>query len=157
MTNNDFKFWQDFDNDGMLDWQNAKTIKRYCELVNERNSIDTTKFDIFFAFSDKQFAENSKKIRPLKDGEKYVSIGAGGYGTRDGVERYFKALSEYRERIKSECDPQEVYCHEYNNHESFLSWDGDMGAIQVIIDTFGADVAKSIKRFSVECSVDDLC
>ena len=72
------------------------------------------------------------------------------------MKKYLDRLHEYDDRIKEDCDPQEVYCWEYNNHESFLSWDGDMGAIQVIIDIWGADVAKTIKRRSVCYSIDEL-
>ena len=155
MTNKDFSFKQE-GCDGALIWENSKTIKRYQQLCNERSAIDTAKFDIFWAFSNQQFADGLKSIRPLKDGEKLVRIGAGGFGTRDGVDRYLKCLHEYDDRIKEDCDPQEVYCWEYNNHESFLSWDGDMGAIQVIIDIWGADVAKTIKRRSVCYSIDEM-
>lgn len=155
MTNKDFSFKQE-GCDGALIWENSKTIKRYQQLCNERSAIDTAKFDIFWAFSNQQFAEGLKSIRPLNEGEKLVRIGAGGYGTRDGVDRWLKCLHEYDNRIKAECDPQEVYCYEYNNHESFISWDGDMGAIQVIIDIWGVDVAKTIKRLSVTYSIEEL-
>lgn len=156
MVNSKFAYKSDSSNDGMLSWSNDKTINRYRQICDERSAIDTTKFDIFWAFSNQQFADGLKSIRTLKDGEKLVRIGAGGFGTRDGVDRWLKCLREYDDRIKSECDPQEVYCYEYNNHESFISWDGDMGAIQVIIDIWGIDVAKSINRLSAVYSIEEL-
>ena len=101
MTNKDFSFKQE-GCDGALIWENSKTIKRYQQLCNERSAIDTAKFDIFWAFSNQQFADGLKSIRPLKDGEKLVRIGAGGFGTHDGVDRYLNCLHEYDARIKED-------------------------------------------------------
>lgn len=151
-----FEYTQDYGNDGMISYRNAHTLKRYKELCKERNEVDVKKYDCFFAFSNQQFSEGLKSIRPLKEGEKIVSIGAGGYGTRDGVDRLFAYYDEVNARIKAECDPQEVYVYEYNNHESFISWDGDLEAIRLIYSIWGEEVARKIDRKSVFYPIEHL-
>ena len=156
MGNKDFIIEQNWNNDGMLVWHNAKTIKRYKELCNERNSCDLSKFDMFCAFSNEQFAKNSKTIRPLREGEKYVAFGAGVYGTRDGIEKYLAFSRNISKRIAEECAPQEVYCYEYNNYESFIAFDGDVDAIRLVADYWGWETAKNIIRFSPFYSIEQL-
>lgn len=146
-------------NDGMLYLHNAKTLKRYHELNAMHPKEDD--YAVFYAFSKKQYAEGIEKLiagNCIKRGEegRIVSFGGGGYGTREGIDGF---LGFYKQKIKTiaaECDPYEVYCYEYNNHESFISWDGDMGAIQIVIDYWGVDVARTIKRFSPQYPIDEL-
>ena len=128
--------------------RNPKTLRRYRELCEERCHIDCHRYDCFFAFGDKQFEEGLKQIRPLREGEKICSAGAGLYGTRDGLDRYFAAHDDFDKRIAAECDPQEVYFHEYNNHECQISWDGDEPAYQIIVRLWGEDTAQKIQRVS---------
>ena len=97
-----------------------------------------------------------KTIRPLENGEKLMMFKAGCYGTKDGVKRLVAFYKDMRERIANECQPYEIYCYEYNNHESFISWDGDMGAIMIIVEIFGVETAKKIQRFSPVYSIDEL-
>lgn len=156
MKNKNFIIEQDWEYDGMLVCHNAKTIKRYQELCNERNTCDLSKFDMFCAFSNEQFAQNSKIIRQLREGEKYVAFGTGVYGTRDGIERYLAFSRDISKRITEECDPQEVYCYEYNIYESFIAFDGDVDAIRLVADYWGWEIAKSIKRFSAFYSIESL-
>lgn len=141
------RYYRDWENyDGGVVMLNPQTINRYKELIKERNEVDITKFDCFFAFSDKQFNEGLKKIRPLKEGEKLVPLCGGGFATKDGVERlsaYYKSVDD---KIRQECDPQEVYFYEYNNFECMISWDGDEEAINLVESYFGSDIAKSIVR-----------
>lgn len=151
-----FEFSPDLDNDGMLNYKNAKTLKRYHELVHERMYVDTKKFDVFFAFSKEQFEEGLKSIRPLADGEKLVRIGGGGFGTKDGAKRLFEFYESIDEKIKSECDPQEVYVYEYNNYECCIAWDGDLEAIKIVLSLFGEEAARNIKRYNATMTVDNL-
>lgn len=143
-------------NDGILDYKNAKTLKRYRELCDERDKCDITSFGCFFAYSENQFVEGLKSIHPLEEGEKLVMFTAEGYGTKDGVKQLVAFYKDMRERIANECHPFEVYCYEYNNHESFISRDGDMRAIMTIVYIFGVETAKKIKRFSPVYSIDEL-
>lgn len=132
--------------DGCVIMHNAKTITRYKELQEEKSKRDCYRFDCFFAFSNQQFAEGLKRIRPLKEGEKLVSVGAGMYGTRDGMDKFFAFYKEIDKRIKLYCDPQEVYFYEYNNHESMLSWDGDNEPYKIVSRIWGKDVANNLVR-----------
>lgn len=132
--------------DGCVVMHNAKTIDRYKELQKEKENIDCFSYDCFFAFSNQQFADGLKKIRPLKEGEKLVSVGAGMYGTRDGVDKFFAAYDEFDAKIKKECDPQEVYFYEYNNHESMISWEGDAEPLKIIRRIWGKEIASKITR-----------
>lgn len=156
MENKNLIITQDWDNDGMLSCQNVKTIKRYEKLKDERDSCDLSKFDMFCAFSKKQFEENRKTIRPLKDGEKYVSFGAGVFGTRDGIEKYLAFSESINKRIAEECDPQEVYCYEFNNYECCIAYDGDVNAIRLVADYWGWDKAREIERWNGFYSIDYL-
>lgn len=142
----EFEFEENQNNYGVLDYKHAHTLKRYKELCDERCKVDVSKYDCFFAFSDKQFSEGLKSIRPLQEGEKLVSIGAGGYGTKEGAKRLFEFYDSINDKIRSECNPQEVYVYEYNNHECCLDWDGDLNAIRIIATVWGEDVARTIKR-----------
>lgn len=151
-----FEFTEDWENDGMLTWKNAKTISHYKALQKERDSVNVNEYDCFFAFSNEQFAEGLKKIRPLKESEKLVQFSAGGYGTKDGVERITEYFNSFEERIKKECDPQEIYCYEYNNYESCIAYDGDLNAIRLIADIWGVETAKKIKRINAFYSIDSL-
>lgn len=147
MTDSKFTFNQDWDNDGTISYQNAQTLSEYHRLNEERRTADLSKFDMFCAFSDEQFERNSKTIRPLRDGEKYVSFGAGVFGTKDGIERYLKFSDDISRQISERCDPQEVYCYEFNNYESCIAYDGDVNAIRLIIELFGVERAATVKRF----------
>lgn len=152
-----FTYEPDFDNyDGMFVYKNAKTLDRYQELKQEASNVDLYKYDMFVAFSVKDFKEEAKKIRSLKKGEKYVSIGGGIFGTRDGVDKYFDFLKSIDKKIAAECDPEEVYVYEYNNYESAIAYDGDMNAIKTVASYFGWDVAKKIKRYTAYHSFEEM-
>ena len=154
--NTEFEFAPNWDNDGVLEYKNAKTLKRYRELLHEQSHVDTKQFDVFFAFSSEQFAEGLKSIRPLADGEKLVRVGAGGFGTKDGSKRLFEFYESIDAKIKAECDPQEVYVYEYNNHECCIAWDGDLEAIKIVLSLFGEEAARKIKRHRASMTVDNL-
>lgn len=154
--NNEFTFSPDWERDGFLVYENAKTLERYHELRREQSNVDTKKFDVFFAFSNEQFKEGLKSIRPLADGEKLVSIGGGGFATKDGAERFYEYLESIDAKIKAECDPQEVYVYEYNNYECCIAYDGDLEAIKTVLSLFGEDAARKIKRYNATMSIDDL-
>lgn len=156
MANDQFTFNQDWDNDGMITYHNAKTLSEYHRLNEEVRNCDLSKFDMFCAFSKEQFETNRKTIRPLRDGEKYVSFGAGVFGTRDGIDRYIEFQAERNRLISERCDPQEVYCYEFNNFESCVAYDGDVNAIRLIIDLFGLERAKQVRRFCAFYDLNDL-
>ena len=80
---------------------------------------------VFWAFSEDQF--NASKT-PLKEGEKYVSIGAGGYLPKGNVPKF----SEGMERIRKEHNAavkasrklrRDLIAYELRNHEAHYTGD----------------------------------
>lgn len=132
---------------GLILMHNAKTLQRYNELQNEMHTIDVTKYDCFFAFSIEQFKAGKSKIRELKENEKIYRADGGLFGTKEGLDAYFAILNIILQKIKEECDPQEVYFYEFNNCECGISQEGDYSAIQQIANIWGEDAAAKIKRF----------
>ena len=147
MSTEKFEVHQDCDNDGMLVYKNAKTLSRYHELCEERDKTDVKKYRCFYAFSKEQFEQGQKSIG-LKPNERLVSFGCGGYGTQDGANKMFAHIQDIQSRIRTECDPQEVYCYEFNTHECAIDIDGDVSAIRIIAAIWGQETASRIKRFS---------
>lgn len=90
------------------------------------------------------------------EGEKLLHIGGGGFATKDGAKRLFEFYESINAKIKAECDPQEVYVYEYNNHECCIAWDGDLEAIRIVLSLFGEEAARKIKRFRASMTVDNL-
>ena len=151
------KISRDWENDGMLVWENAQTLDLYNELKEELGQKPKGFEDeIFFAFSEEQFREGMAKIPADAKGLAIFRFVGGGFGT----ERAIKALSEHEDaiykRIETECDPQEVYYYEFNNYESFISWEGDSEAICKVMYYFGDDVARTIKRERAFYTIDEI-
>ena len=157
-TRGKLRFYRDWHNfDGGIVMLNAQTIKRYREIKNQYPDADEC--GVFFAFSNEQFSEGYKHLVELghiKDGDKIICSVGGACGTKEGLDKFFKFYEDRHKPIKEECDPQEVYFYEYNNHESMIAWDGDLEAIKIIIGIWGTDVARNIKRFDDSVSVDEI-
>lgn len=79
---------------------------------------------MFFAFSTEQFNKNKT---PLKEGEKYVSLGAGAYIPKGNVDAYLKGIDIidkwYKAAIKSNKARKANILYELNNHEAFYTCD----------------------------------
>jgi hypothetical protein len=75
---------------------------------------------LFFAFSNEQFTENKT---PLQEGEKYVSIGAGGYLPKSKLPLLDKGLKEiknwYKSEVKKSKNWESEILYELNNYECF--------------------------------------
>lgn len=147
----------DWDNDGVLHYEGEQTLKQYHQI---KEGTYHHKFEgVFFAFSNDQFREGCKSIGidPDSDlhGVIYRSVG-GCYGTRKGLDAMYKFYESVDEQIKTVCDPQEVYLYEYNNHEGCINFDGDAEAVELIIDTWGADVARELVRFRAMYTIDEI-
>ena len=145
------EIYRDWDSEGAIYMKNAQTIKRYKELSDEHPNPEDD--GMFWAFNTKQYEEGKVKMKELgfyKEGQTIYSIGSGGYGTSiELIDKFLDFYINRRKRVAEECDPQEVYLYEYNNHECMIGWEGDEPAYKIIVDTFGEKVAKSITRFSV--------
>lgn len=143
-------YYRDFERyDGGIVMQDAKTIGRYKEIMKDHPDPD--EYGVFFAFSREQFAKGYThlvELGKIKDGEKiYQDANTGAYGTEEGLKGFFDYYTKRDKLVVQECDPQEVYFYEYNNHESQIAWDGDNEAYRIIINYWGEDVAKTIKRY----------
>lgn len=148
-TRGELRYYRDWANfDGGVVMLNAQTIDRYKELKNQHPNADEC--GVFFAFSNKQFIEGYKHLVELghiKEGDKIIQSNLGGlFGTREGIDKFIGFYDESNKLIPQECDPQEVYFYEYNNHESMIAWDGDKDAFQLIVQYFGDEVANTIHR-----------
>lgn len=90
---------------------------------------------VFWAFSNKQFDENKT---PLKEGEKYISIGAGGYIPQGNFDTLLlgmeKINNEFKQATKDLKIRKQHILYELNNHECFYT-----GSIQSAMDALGED------------------
>ena len=157
-TRGELQYYRDWDRyEGGIVMVNPQTVKRYREIQDEHPDAD--KCGVFFAFSNEQFGEGYRRLVDLghiKDGDKVLRGPAGAFGTKAGFDKFFGFYDEREKKVKDECDPQEVYFYEYNNHECMIAWDGDLEAIKIIIDIWGAGVARNIKRYNASMSVDNI-
>lgn len=137
---------------------NPRTIDRYKEIRSGHPNIE--RYGCFFAFDNEQYDLSlAAAIRAgrIKEGEKlyYHPTVSGLHGTAEGIAAFLKAYNDRDAAIQKECDPQEVYFYEWNNHETMYSWDGDADAIRIVISYFGVEAARSIRRFD-PCDIDKL-
>jgi hypothetical protein len=117
----------------------------YQNIKKEKQKMTTELFEkcgVFFAFSDKQFDENKT---PLKEGEKYVSIGGGGYmpkGSIKAFEEGMKAINSYgKQKVKKSNLQETEILYELQNHECFYT-----GDISDVVDLFeGTYTVKQIR------------
>lgn len=105
--------------------------------IEKQNKVDAliTASLMFFAFSNEQFDENKT---PLQDGDKYVSIGMGGYLPKSKVNDWIKGLEDISKWFKAETKTQKLrkqnIAHELANHEAFYTCD-----ISDTLDALGSD------------------
>ena len=111
----------------------------YQEIKNEQPILK----DCFFAFGQKQFDEAIEKHN-LKD-QKIYNGGNGLYGTKEGINELFAFYEGLNERIAKECDPQEVYNYEYDNHECSITCD-DTDVMYIVLGIFTEEQCRKIKR-----------
>jgi hypothetical protein len=92
------------------------------------------KHGLFWAFTEKQFNENKT---PLSEGEKYVSIGGGGYIPKSKFEAYKadldKSEEKYEQVLKSNPEILEQGIrYELANHECWYT--GDIEPVTSMFD-----------------------
>lgn len=127
--------------------------------IDPRNVVIVENFNVRKEFALDELKEQIKlqgvlnpiTVVPFKDedgNEKYRLV--------DGERRkYLATYDERAKQIPKECDPQEVYFYEWNNHETMYSWDGDYEAIKIILEYFGMEAAMSITRIDA-CDLNKL-
>lgn len=81
---------------------------------------------MFFAFSNEQFNKNKT---PLKEGEKYASIGAGAYMPASNLPLYKDCMIEidnwYKSQVKSNNLRKKEIEYQLNNYECYYSGEID--------------------------------
>lgn len=79
---------------------------------------------VFWAFSNEQFTKNKT---PLNEGEKYVSIGAGGYMPKGSLESFNSAMDEWNKWFKTQVKENKLrekqIAYELANHEAYYTGD----------------------------------
>jgi len=108
---------------------NANDIKN--KQVNEL----VTEVKMFFAFSNEQFIKNKT---PLKDGDKYLSIGAGGYMPKSNLNAFNTGMKKIQATFKKAMQDQKArkahIAYELNNHEAYYT-----NNIESTLDALGSD------------------
>lgn len=135
--------------DGFIKMINPKTISRYYQLRWETQP-DLTGIGIFFAFSNEQLEQGIASLKKrgfITDASELRRSFGGAFGSAESIRKMYAAYNEIEEKIKAECDPQEVYFYEFNNHETPYGWDGDIEIMKIIVGTWGYDVAIGLKRY----------
>ena len=113
----------------------------YAELKKQRQAKYDELFEkveLFWAFGQEQFDEG-KKAHPVTEGERYISVGMGGYFPSQHKQAYLDgmdALKVWEKQAKAELkanrDEQEkAILYELNNHEAFYS-----SEIDDVVDLF---------------------
>jgi hypothetical protein len=104
---------------------------------NEVNAL-MTKLGVFWAFSNEQFDTNKT---PLKEGEKYVSIGAGGYMPKSNVDAYMSGMKDitkdFKDAMKDIKARKAHVAYELNNHEACYTRD-----ISSTLDALGEEFTR---------------
>lgn len=105
-----------------------------------------TNCNVFFAFSNEQFSEGMKK-NPLTDGDKYVSIGAGGYMPKSKVKDFsegMKAINKwFKSATKDAKTRQQNIAYELANHEAYYTGEID-ATLEALGDDYTYDEVKEV-------------
>ena len=129
-------------------------IQELKKLQEEKLSVLLDKYGVFFAFSNEQFTENKT---PLKEGEKYVSIGAGGYIPKSNAVLFSKAYDDldkwYKATLKADKkEAENAILYELNNHECFYTWYCSE-VVNIFKDVYTEKQIKSVfRKFQKQCA-----
>lgn len=114
---------------------------RYAEIKQEQ--FDFKAHGGFFAFGQEQFTANKIGEEP------FVSMGMGLYCSKTNAktlsEAFHKFADEKNAQIKNECNPQEVFDYEYDNHECDYTNDVE-NPCMYIIELYGIDTLKKMSK-----------
>lgn len=127
----------------------------YQELKKQREEKSTKLFKecgVFWAFSKEQFEENKTE---LKEGEKYVSIGGGGYMPNSKAEALSDGLKEIGEWFNGEVINQGLedseILYELGNHECFYTGDIEQ-AMDALDNKYSRDRIISVYRANYDAN-----
>ena len=97
-----------------------------------------TKLGVFWAFSNKQFETNKT---PLKEGDKYIDIGAGGFIPKSNIDAFLDGMNKIDDTFKEAMRDAKVrknhIVYELNNHEAYFTRD-----ITSTLDALGDDFTR---------------
>ncbi len=112
--------------------------------VNKQNSVDAliTECNIFFAFSNEQLEEGIKNT-PLTEGDKFVSIGSGGYMPKSKVNQFTEGMEQinktFNKAVKSSKELRYKHiAYELANHEAYYT-----GSIDDTMDSLGGKYTRA--------------
>ena len=113
--------------------QTLESIKT--EMESKQSQI-LKKFGVFFAYSDDQFTQNKT---PKKEGDKYMSLGGGGYMPTSNLKSYLTETSELRKWYKDQINRNKEIrraniAYELSNHECYYT-----GSIEAAVSALGSD------------------
>ena len=128
-----------------------KTIQ---DIRNEQDQKNTELFNsvgLFFAFNNEQLEQGKAKF-PLKEGDKYVSIGMGGILPKSNVDAFLDGLELIKKWYKKEVNANKairrsLIAYELNNHEAYYT-----GSISDTLAALGSDFTRKevIKVYNEE-------
>jgi hypothetical protein len=110
---------------------------------------------VFFAFSNEQLERGMKECG-YKEYSEIVHAGSGLYGSKQAIDSFLGVYDARAKRVAEICDPQTVYDYEFANYECDIDWNGDENAITLIIEIFGKERAKTVKRRRVVVDIDEV-
>lgn len=120
-------------------------IKSVESIKKERENKVTELFNnvqLFWAFSEEQFLENKPE---LKQGDKFISVGAGGYLPKSNIEKFEKGLMDIKKwhsnEIKKHKLIEKEIIYEMHNHEVFYT-----GELDDIYDLFPDQPKEYLKQ-----------
>lgn len=101
------------------------TIQEIKKQQDDKHSELFKSVGLFWAFSNEQFAANKT---PLQEGDKYVSIGAGGYLPKINVDILLKGMADikkwYSAQVKATKESRRaLIAYELANHEAYYTGD----------------------------------
>jgi hypothetical protein len=130
-----------------------KTIRELKNEKQEKVNQHLTKCGVFFAFSNEQFEQGKT---PLPEGDKYVSIGAGGYMPKTKVEEFKRGMKDigtwYENAVKSNKARRANIIYELGNYECWYTYDlqpalnalGEGYTPAEVIEVFNAELDKKV-------------
>ena len=124
-------------------------MSNYTTIKNQQPEL----VDCFFAFSNSQYEEAIEKNN--LQGKKIYRADGGLFGTKEGIQKLYDDYEAISNQIKEQCNPQEVYDYEFDNHECDYTHD-DEEAIKYVVSYFGDERAKEVKRRYAVTKIENL-
>jgi hypothetical protein len=143
----------DWNCDGTVRMKNARTIDRYVELRGTQPNL--SELGIFCAFTKEQYERGLASIEK-REGKKVLCGPSGLFGYEESFDKLCDFYQTIDEKVKAECDPQEVYFYEYNNHECMINLEGDTPAIRVLLSYWEPAILESLTRLNDFETIDEI-